>query len=327
MTDTVRETKRADELKPGDWLAAGPYNDRIDGTDDAEVLFVHPFDNSKSVAITIQEVTVPQPELIRLHADAEVTLLTEQDIAKARTEQSRDRLSDGLHALADLYQAHELPLPKYALQINLRPKDIDELRVIAEKLDLKIDADTYGQSTTYCIEWPAGHKSYEDGVHVSWNVSVAVEKPAEPEPTKDPSGLGYTRADTDADDPTPVSPARVPLHTGGVVDGGELVDETEPGPVCVYETGGGSAVRQRCGDPIEQGENGLWMHVGTAWHNHTAQPSAQDREREAAKPVHLEIAGAKTMCGLALIDLDTGVGWTNDHQAVTCKACIDGMPF
>ena len=39
------------------------------------------------------------------------------------------------------------------------------------------------------------------------------------------TGLTYTRADSDADDPTPVSPARVPLHTGSVVDGGELITD------------------------------------------------------------------------------------------------------
>jgi len=151
------------------------------------------------------------------------------------------------------------------------------------------------------------------------------------------SGYDYTRADTDADDPTPVSPARVPLHHGGSISGiaddghrvsepSAPVDETmtarhyeasgwkgvepdscgvacacgvtydgfdsladaaqvlsvhieaanaEPAPVCVYETGGGSAVRERCGDRIEQGENGLWRHVGTTWHNHVAQPERQ----------------------------------------------------
>lgn len=43
------------------------------------------------------------------------------------------------------------------------------------------------------------------------------------------AGFGYTRADTE-DDPTPVSPARVPLHTGamvGPVDGGELSIDDE----------------------------------------------------------------------------------------------------
>lgn len=45
----------------------------------------------------------------------------------------------------------------------------------------------------------------------------------------DPTGQDYGRADTaEADDPTPVSPARVPLHNGAMTDGG-LVDETPAG--------------------------------------------------------------------------------------------------
>lgn len=39
----------------------------------------------------------------------------------------------------------------------------------------------------------------------------------------DPTGLNFSR---EADDPTPVSPARVPLHEGAIVDGNQLVDET-----------------------------------------------------------------------------------------------------
>jgi hypothetical protein len=41
----------------------------------------------------------------------------------------------------------------------------------------------------------------------------------------DETGLNYTRADSEPDDPTPVSPARVPLHTGSVVDGDVLVTD------------------------------------------------------------------------------------------------------
>lgn len=36
------------------------------------------------------------------------------------------------------------------------------------------------------------------------------------------TGLTFSR---EPDDPTPVSPARVPLHTGSVVDGGELITD------------------------------------------------------------------------------------------------------
>lgn len=45
----------------------------------------------------------------------------------------------------------------------------------------------------------------------------------------DPTGLAYTRADDEADDPTPVSPARVEPHYGAVVDG-SLV----PAPIAAH---------------------------------------------------------------------------------------------
>jgi len=44
-------------------------------------------------------------------------------------------------------------------------------------------------------------------------------------------------------------------------------------------------------------------------------------------PVHLEVEGARTACGWRVIRLETGQSWTNDHDAVTCKGCIDEMPF
>jgi hypothetical protein len=50
--------------------------------------------------------------------------------------------------------------------------------------------------------------------------------------------------------------------------------------------------------------------------------------RPAAEPlVHLDAERALTACRLAIIDLPAGVGWTNDHAAVTCKACIAELPF
>jgi hypothetical protein len=63
----------------------------------------------------------------------------------------------------------------------------------------------------------------------SSTVLVAASRiPVDPADT----GLSYSRADSDGDDPTPVSPARVPLHTGSVVDGGALV--TDPELVTTY---------------------------------------------------------------------------------------------
>jgi hypothetical protein len=44
-------------------------------------------------------------------------------------------------------------------------------------------------------------------------------------------------------------------------------------------------------------------------------------DMQARPLVHLDAEGARTACGLRIIRLDTGVGWTNDYDAVTCKDC------
>lgn len=59
------------------------------------------------------------------------------------------------------------------------------------------------------------------------------------------NGMGYSR---EADDPTPVIPARREPHFGGVVDGGQLVDETErPPPAGVLQVLDGHLVHECCG--------------------------------------------------------------------------------
>lgn len=77
-----------------------------------------------------------------------------------------------------------------------------------------------------------------------------------PEPA-DPTGLLHSRADDEPDDPTPVSGARVPAHTGGVTEGG-LVDETPPGPVHMAYADGGTV----CGESGAQ--SFLWTDVTCA---------------------------------------------------------------
>lgn len=61
-----------------------------------------------------------------------------------------------------------------------------------------------------------------------WTEHMRIVIPAVLQPDADLAGLYYSR---EADDPTPVSPARVPLHTGGMVDGDRLVDETDSKPM------------------------------------------------------------------------------------------------
>jgi hypothetical protein len=77
-------------------------------------------------------------------------------------------------------------------------------------------------------------------------------------PMADPRGLAYTRADSEADDPTPVSPARVPMHTGGMTAEG-LVDETPVEPVHMDFTNGESMCGLAATTPHEGSL--LWVNV------------------------------------------------------------------
>lgn len=91
------------------------------------------------------------------------------------------------------------------------------------------------------------------------------------------ASLDFDRSDV-ADDPTPVSPARAPWHTGGVVgplDGGQLV--TEPPstdgtvPLCMATTGTGDG--RPCGEPLVwKAAFREWQHADDVWRGHNATP-------------------------------------------------------
>jgi hypothetical protein len=75
------------------------------------------------------------------------------------------------------------------------------------------------------VQWDGFHDS------TTFLASAAVRvRVAEPRHVADPTGLAYSRADDEPDDPTPVSGHRVAPHTGGLTEQG-LVDETPPEPV------------------------------------------------------------------------------------------------
>jgi hypothetical protein len=91
--------------------------------------------------------------------------------------------------------------------------------------------------------------------------------------TGDPTGLTYSR---EQDDPTPVSPARGgPVHTGGVVAGGQLVDETpaehyeasiRTGPTGIGDSGATCACGTDVGgfDTVAEAQKQLAFHIEAA---------------------------------------------------------------
>lgn len=110
------------------------------------------------------------------------------------------------------------------------------------------------------------------------------------------TGLAYSR---DADDPTPVSPARVEPHFGAMTDGG-LVDETAvPAPLAEhYETGGwkgagpGTAgVDCACGvafdgfDSLDEAAELLRRHIVDAAHKDALDEDSERRLLAAADTV------------------------------------------
>lgn len=65
------------------------------------------------------------------------------------------------------------------------------------------------------------------------------------------------------------------------------------------------------------------MHTGAV----TESGLVDESESQPQQPFHLAAESMRTFCGIPIMDLPTGVGWTNDHGAVTCQACIAEVPF
>jgi hypothetical protein len=104
-------------------------------------------------------------------------------------------------------------------------------------------------------------------------------------PNADDLGLTYSRIDDDPQVVRPHSP-RVPAHTSALVDGGELIAETPAETAtCLHETGGGSALRRRCGVTIWwDGSRSRWAHIGNTWYGHEAVGPVADLVDEPTCP-------------------------------------------
>jgi len=221
-TTDKRDTKPARDLEPGDWLAADEVVEQVC----SQVLSVHPYievelGSRVMVAYANSEGT---PTIMRFHAGDAVQLASPLELAEARVDGDRRTLTTHLYALADLIEHHDLPLPEQWAHLDFHFDNVEAVAEIGRRTGIPVVDDTAGR---HSVTWPAEADRGGNKFRVEW---FTYAKEPEPEPAADPTGLDYGRGDTEADDPTPVSPARVPMHTGGVVDGGELVDETPADP-------------------------------------------------------------------------------------------------
>jgi hypothetical protein len=217
MTDTsVRKAKRADELEHGDWVL-----DLASPTAASKVISAHPYNDGDDRVLVVYEDSDGRPATIHVFAKGMVPLASIAEIAKVSDDKRRYAVADQLRAVALLLDDKMLPLSSHTTLsrgVEFHQDDLATVEHVAELLGVDIEVDSAGRHSAFYR--PAGMGSLVVGEWFTY-----VEKAA---PVADATGLGYSRSDDAADDPTPVSPARVPLHTGAMTERG-LVDETSTG--------------------------------------------------------------------------------------------------
>lgn len=221
-TVAERETKRADQLKKGDWLAPGT------ATEDApaEVLAVLPYvtdEDGPSVSVIIRDED-GKPATWELTESTKLGLATKAEVDEHRDDARRMQLAAQLRQLAELVVSKRLPLPgryEHSLVSFNFGRHIDQVDRVAEILGVEREV-VYGSGQ---VKWPSSREGLLD---VTWQAYAPNEEPKpEPEPVADPTGLAYTRAD-DGADPQPAA-GRVPAHLEDGVTGEVELIEVESG--------------------------------------------------------------------------------------------------
>lgn len=117
----------------------------------------------------------------------------------------RTELAHQLNRLATLINVSRLPLPagRFAPVLEFVVGTVEDVDAVGEA----IGEMPRRHKSTYWVDLETAE------LHVRWSTPV----------DEDGTGLDYSR---EPDDPTPVSPARVPMHTDAVTESG-LVDESD----------------------------------------------------------------------------------------------------
>lgn len=242
MTTTVRETQasplekvRADQLVVGQFLA----DDELVIGRPTEVLFTHtyPGGNGELTLIVHRPLGSDWSEAYDARADRLYPLATAADVEAAREAGRRAAKIADIRAVADFLERHpDVPLPDYPSElVHLHGEDdVARVRELGRRYGATVDDLEDRTKITLKIGG-----SFEYDV-IAWHRDgrpAEADEVATARADTDPTGLLHSRADDEADDPTPVSPSRVPLHAGAMVGpgDGQLVDATaefDPGVDC-----------------------------------------------------------------------------------------------
>lgn len=235
------ETKRLDELHRGDWIHAD-FEDFIDA---AAVVHVETYPSDSWGVGTIllyRAVGDTSIHTARCAAESPIRMLTEAELADAMDDERRELIAARLGQIADLVRRKTTPLPSPLRAVEVRfdfRDDTDALAAFAEAIGAEVAE--YAPDYARVVTLTALQRGADDrsaGVDLFGQATRPKNTPA-PEPTADPTGLLHSRAD-EADDPTPVSPARAPMHVGDaeshITDDGRREDDETPVPVEVPPT-------------------------------------------------------------------------------------------
>jgi hypothetical protein len=253
-------TRRADQLAAGDWVALlADHGDPWETRRNTKVAAVFPYtdevENDRVLLVT-RTSAAARPWTNRLPAEEPVRVLTADELAAIRKQAERAQRIADIRAFADWLEANPwVPMPHHlygSKHVNGLAGELDDVAALATVREiatrLGVETDESADDRTR-MKFNVGRFEYsllawhKDGRPVEAAPVVEDERcgtcgeslreigrgtlghvPGEACAPVDDLGFGYSR---ELDDPTPVSPARGgPVHRGGVVDGGQLVDET-----------------------------------------------------------------------------------------------------
>lgn len=289
MTQTVatptdkpqRETRRADELKPGDWLS----DVEAGTTSPAEVIAIHPFDERVLVVIRDEEGELHTSKEFGSH---KLELATDAEVAEARDDRSRYAVADQLRHLAEtLDGAERLPSPQWPHQvkIELQLRNIAEVAQVADELGLKVEVDTAGRNRAF---WPA-ERTKDTAVVAEWFQYDPDFEKAEPVTV---AGMVAAR-ELDDDEPE-----AVPDYAAGYSMPGRPVSAPPairvkphtpvPDTSCLAVLPSGV----RCDEPIFwYPDANAWWHEHTGHYGHTATGPAVPPENSIQVKQHCPPSG------------------------------------
>lgn len=243
------------KLTRGTWIQAIDE----DGCDhgEAEVLHVEAYQGCAVVPYRPQGASDPRTSYFD-DAASTVPVLSAEHLAEMKAIAERATKIADIRSFADFLESNPwAPIENLHMQWSPNPngdiwnsgtEGVAQVRQMAQQMGAEaVQSNVMTKATRHFgpVEYSliAWHKDGRPAEPVTCNWCA---DPASPDPALHPGdgrthvpaddlGFGFSRED----DPTPVSPARGgPVHTGAVVAGGELVDETPADPVTVHFTFG-----------------------------------------------------------------------------------------